>query len=145
MNSIFLTPRSEPCTQRLSPPPPPPPQRNYTPNAAFDGKDDSFSAHAPANKRARIDLPMMPPMDDNDNVSFAYMLPKTRLSRRNTGFEPSWQSSSRVNGMSELADSVDVSEALRLMFCKSVSSNFSLARGPSKKRSNSLIFVPKAA
>jgi hypothetical protein len=142
MNSVFLTPRSEPCTQRLSPPPPP--RRNYTPSGAFDGKDDSFSAPAPANKHARIGLPMIPPMDDNDNMNFADMLPKTRLSRHNAGFEPSWQSSSRVNDMPELADSVDVSEALRFMFCKSVSSNFSLAR-PSKKQSNSLIFVPKAA
>ena len=144
MNSIFLTPHSEPCTQSLSPPPLPPQRRNVTHNRAVDGKDDFFSAPL-ANKRARMSLPIMPLMDDNDNVSFADMLPKTRfLSRRNTGFQPSWQSSHRGNDM-ELPDSVDANEALRLMpFKKSISSAFSLARS-SNKRSTPLVFLSKAA
>jgi hypothetical protein len=150
MNYFFLTPpRSEHCTQRLSPPR----QRNLLiPKRALDGKDNSFSAPS-SNKRARIGLPMMPTLDANDNVSFAaYMLllPKTRLSRRNADFQPAWPQSSshKANDTPELttADLVDASEALRLMpFKKStISSDFSFPR-PSHERSDSLIFLPRAA
>jgi hypothetical protein len=144
MNSTFLTPHSEPCTECLSPPP----QPNLTPKRALDGKDDSFSA--PSNKRSRIDLPMMPTLDGdgNDNASFAGMLPKTRLSRRNADFQPSWQAPHKANDMPELLDLVDnVSEGLhfsRLVACKSISSASFFPR-PSHKASNSLIFLSKAA
>jgi hypothetical protein len=130
MNNIFVTPRSETCTQCLSPPP----QRNLLHMRSLDGKDDSFSA------------PMMPTMDDDDNVSFAGMLPRMRLSRRNADCQPSRQSSNSADDMPELPDLVDTTKDLRLMPTKSISSasDFSFPR-PIQERSNSLIFIPKAA
>jgi hypothetical protein len=93
---------------------------------------------------------MMPTLDGNgnDNASFAGMLPKTRLPRRNADFQPSWQSPHKANDMPELPDLVDhVSEGLqfsRLMPSKSISSASFFPR-PSHKACNSLIFLSKAA